>query len=232
MHLKEAPLLQQRGMCHATCRAANCRGGCVSRVGIRERHRAALLPIEGLQKLKEIGHRDHAPGSRDPFTASPAAASGRIVPTPASDGGADAFRAAPRNERHPAPGTTAGATAGSATGCAPAGCVAAGASASAPGGGTRACAASWSTPSGSTADGRTPFRGNRRDAEGEDGRRVRRHFTGPNELQQQLSYHGDNVDASLLERQSLARLRLGVAREMVGLLKGPMNAARKAAVQA
>mgnify|MGYP000129272957 CR=1 FL=1 len=64
LHLKEAPLLQQRGMWHATCRAANCRGGCVSRVGIRERHRAALLPIEGLQKSKEIGHRDHAPGSR------------------------------------------------------------------------------------------------------------------------------------------------------------------------
>jgi len=40
------------------------------------------------------------------------------------------------------------------------------------------------------------------------------------------------VDASLLERQSLARLRLGAAREMVGLLKGPMDAARKAAVQA
>jgi len=37
-----------------------------------------------------------------------------------------------------------------------------------------------------------------------------------------LSDHGDNVDASLLERQSLARLRLGVAREMVGLIKGPM----------
>jgi len=165
-------------------------------------------------------------------TASPAAASGRIVPTPASDGGAAAFRAASRNERHPAPGTSGGATAGSATGCAPAGSVAAGSSASAAGGGTRAGAASGSTPSGSTADGRTPSRGNRCDAEGEGGQRVRRRFTGPNELQHQLSYHGDNVDASLLERQSLAGLRLGVAREMVGLLKGPMDAARKAAVQA
>ena len=165
-------------------------------------------------------------------TASPAAASGRIVPSPASDGRADAFRAASRNERHPAPGKTAGATAGSATCCAPAGSVAAGSSASAAGGGTRAGAASGSTPSGSTAVGRNPSRGNRRDAGGEDGRRVRRRFTGPNEIQQQLFYHGDNVDASLLERQSLARLRLGVTREMVGLLKGPMDAARKAAVQA
>ena len=54
------------GRGYRRCGAANCRRACVSRVGIRERHRAALLPIEGLKKSKEIGHRDHAPGSRDP----------------------------------------------------------------------------------------------------------------------------------------------------------------------
>jgi len=63
-------------------------------------------------------------------------------------------------------------------------------------------------------------------------RRARKRSLGTNELAAQLSFHRDDLVQPLKQRQSLARLRLTVARETVELLKGPMDAAREAALVA
>jgi len=59
-----------------------------------------------------------------------------------------------------------------------------------------------------------------------------RSSVGCEELKEQLRLHADDVEEPLLRRQALARLRLSVSRETVSLLKGPLDAAREAAIQA